>query len=347
MYCPALGRRTQSSSPLLRRMAITCPKCGGSEVHPITPGFYECVTPVQVGWNDAPPAVTKAGFQRTPVFGECGHSFSVAAGSTPPCQIPRCGRDSIGTCQGRCGRRLCGLHGSRTGSLLCADCIAESERERSDHAARVSTERAATQESLRAEVHARLTDCTTHDDLRSALEKYQRHASQDDVRSAWQRLGPASFRAGTHELVTLIGRSNLLGRLINEGAPQPGSWSETGRQPLWRCWTPTPDESTETWDQTSPKRWLDATGQLWKATTNRLTVFRGEEEKQLILAKGASYRLRRGSVPTLPGGFRFAQGALLAERDGSDAPAYAAGVLAAISQQAAASRPAAGTDRGL
>jgi hypothetical protein len=88
----------------------TCPECGQDTLRQTTPGFYRCDGQRQVGWNEGPPHVTGAGYQRTPVYGPCDTSFQVgAARSSSPCAL--CGRDSIGTCQGECGRRLCGSPG--------------------------------------------------------------------------------------------------------------------------------------------------------------------------------------------------------------------------------------------
>lgn len=98
-------------------MAISCPQCGGTDLRQITPGFFECVSQVQVG--AIPPGV-HGNREYMPVPGPCGHRFQVSSpGQTELCS---CGRDLIGACKD-CGRRLCGLHGTREGEFLCRDCI--------------------------------------------------------------------------------------------------------------------------------------------------------------------------------------------------------------------------------
>lgn len=99
-------------------MSTSCPQCGGSDLRQITPGFFECVSQVQVG--AIPPGV-HGNREYLPVPGPCGHRFQVGGGSgqAEPCA---CGRDSIGACRD-CNRRLCGLHGTDGGEFLCAGCI--------------------------------------------------------------------------------------------------------------------------------------------------------------------------------------------------------------------------------
>lgn len=107
-------------------MSISCPQCGGSELRQITPGFFECVSQVQVG--AIPPGV-HGNREHLPVPGPCGHRFQVG-GSGGPAEPCHCGRDSIGACRD-CSRRLCGLHGTNEGEFLCAECIGK-RRDRAD-----------------------------------------------------------------------------------------------------------------------------------------------------------------------------------------------------------------------
>jgi len=97
-------------------MPPECPQCGGSDLRQITPGFFECLTQVQVG---AIPPGAHGNREYLPVPGPFRHRFQVGSGNTEPCF---CGRDSIGTCKD-CARRFCGLHGSSEGEFLCESCV--------------------------------------------------------------------------------------------------------------------------------------------------------------------------------------------------------------------------------
>ena len=124
-------------------MSTVCPRCGGTDVHPITPTFFECTSPVRS--HVAPPEVT--GGIPVEQFELCRHQFQVGAARADLATLCSCGRQSIGACHG-CGRPLCGLHGTRQGAFLCAECLkaraAEHQRAR-QQAAADSESRAANQ----------------------------------------------------------------------------------------------------------------------------------------------------------------------------------------------------------
>lgn len=215
------------------------------EVRQITPGFFECVGRVQVDWLEAPPSVTGAGFQRTPVFGACGARFQVRAGLAAACGIPSCGRDSIGSCQGGCQRRLCGLHGSDGGSLVCAECAAgrlQREKQQREEANAATAARA-------ADHHERLVD-----ELRSARDAVDRLRCitagdeclpLDLCVQAWMTVMASGLLSPSAELVRIEARRWRIGR---------SSWVEGPRVPAWKAMDAV---------------WVDRDGECW-TTRKRL-----------------------------------------------------------------------------
>jgi hypothetical protein len=126
-------------------MTGLCPKCGGSELRQITPGFFECTSSVVLGVIQRPDAGPM------PAIHPCSYGFQVGTvSSSEPCW---CGRDSIGSCVD-CARRLCGLHGTTTGSFLCGDCF-NTHSQRKLAAAEEEAAARAAQESTRAALVAR------------------------------------------------------------------------------------------------------------------------------------------------------------------------------------------------
>ncbi|MEA2235801.1 MAG: hypothetical protein QOC81_525, partial [Thermoanaerobaculia bacterium] len=196
---------------------------------------------VQVDWLESPPSVTGAGFQRTPVFGQCGARFQVGAGVTPQCGVSACGRDSIGSCQGGCQRRLCGLHGAGSGSFVCADCAAgQRQREK------------LRQDDAHAAMHARAADChqrlvkelraaNSPEDLLRCLTSGDEQLPVDLCVHAWITTVESGLLTPSAELVHVRAQPRLFSRAT--------SWVEAGRLPAWKaldavwvdpagdCWT--------------------------------------------------------------------------------------------------------------
>ncbi len=231
-------------------MTSACPKCGGTNVRLITPGYVECFTDVQMGWNEAPPAVTGAGFQRTPVFARCGHRFQVAAGATECCGVDSCGRDSIGRCQGSCGRRLCGRHGTASGSLLCASCLAErtqrevdSNREAMSAAAQLDTAnlQRVRQDLTAATDPANILRSISIGDDRIPLDLYQRK---------WTAAASSGVLDAEFSLV----------RVRHKKSFSHGSWSELSRIPAWLA----PGFYHAKGSDRSVEVWVDANGGCWR-----------------------------------------------------------------------------------
>lgn len=99
-----------------------CPKCGGSDLLQITPGFLECRSLVVGLMHQADGSSVPAGHL-------CGHRFQVSAPVSV--ELCACGRQSIGRCAD-CARALCGQHGTADGLFLCGDCLRHRDQRRRD-----------------------------------------------------------------------------------------------------------------------------------------------------------------------------------------------------------------------
>lgn len=220
----------------------TCPRCGGAETLEISPGYFECqstefygVVPPELSGLPGP----------IPHHGVCGHRYQVAtATDRTPCEVPGCGRDSVGTCQGGCERRLCGLCGSSRGSFVCADCIAEHklrvderERARRDAESREAAEHA---RSL-VELSRAIASEPDPENLVELLSKGSPGLDFDACWTAWSKIANATLLPPTNELVTMQFRELFTGPKVRE----------VHRSPVW--------------DAGPGGGWLDSRGRMWKA----------------------------------------------------------------------------------
>lgn len=257
-------------------MINTCPKCGGSNLRPITPGYFECLSPVTVGVIQHP-----GGMGPMPAVAECGHHFQTGATSASgPCG---CGRDSIGSCTD-CGRRLCGLHGTTKGPFLCAECFnARHQREVAYAGAAAEQARAAAAQkeqdraARRNSMTARLAVTQNPHEIAALVIENEADITDEASRDAWVRLVNSGIIDPTHDIVTAVGRQHLLvvGNFCN--APDPGwGWRETGRVNAWCAH-----------DDTAPDRWLEANGRLWlpdrSSGGGALTAGQGERNHIALL----------------------------------------------------------------
>ena len=95
-------------------MERACPQCGDRTLREITPGFFECESPIDAS---IPPGINGPAWQHG--SRPCGHRFQA---ETPiATELCACGRQSIGRCLD-CSQPLCGLHGTDRGAFLCAAC---------------------------------------------------------------------------------------------------------------------------------------------------------------------------------------------------------------------------------
>jgi hypothetical protein len=192
-------------------------------VQPTTlPGLFECTSLIDTSHPGGP------GGQWIHGARPCGQRFQSGRASGIPCAVSGCGFDSLATCQGGCGRRLCYQHAS-----VCPSC--QAEQKRAEAAAKVAAEREAT--NKRDAIVARLLETTHGAEISELLINNVDILTLADARSVWlsilQRLHPSA----THELVTLIGQTTFAGFFTSIPGPtgnQRGSWKETGtRAPLW------------------------------------------------------------------------------------------------------------------
>jgi hypothetical protein len=203
-------------------MSITCPQCGGTALREIAPGFFECVSDIDISM---PPGMmgnpTLVGGAR-----RCGHRFQTGrAGGAMACAF--CGRDSIGTCEGECGRRLCGIHGAADGPFRCAECIDKERREGED-----------ARQANFARIRTRLRAAIESDDaatLAAALREDGPQAAHfglledNEFREAWKRYIRLCSPTPDYEYVPL-----RPGGRWRDPTPKPG------RLPIWEWETATP-----------------------------------------------------------------------------------------------------------
>ena len=177
-------------------MSGSCPKCGGSTFRQITPGFFECVSPVVAGMIPRP-----GGGGLMPAEHRCGHRFQTGTSSgTAPCW---CGRDSIGNCTD-CARRLCGLHGTSAGLFLCGDCFqlrAAREKAESDEKQAIAARERAAEESRCAAVNASLRAALDPDEITTLICENEAILKSGWCSEAWMRLLARRVIKPTHDIV--------------------------------------------------------------------------------------------------------------------------------------------------
>ena len=256
----------------------------------ITPGLFECETEVQTGWLDAPPEATGTGmFERHALYGPCGHRFQViGATAAPPCEVPGCGRDSIGSCQGQCGRRLCGLCGAPRGPLICADCLKAQAAEKG----RVAEERVRTEARVRERAARQLSDRRRAADQELAplsdpveilhvLERESELLSRDACAAAWVRLTDNDSITPGHQIATVFGRGHFL-TLGWQGDPG-WNWHERGKR-------------QDVWFAAESETYLDKTGQEWRPISALFlgtpNPFFSGEKNWVALPHGARFHTR-------------------------------------------------------
>jgi hypothetical protein len=267
-------------------MTVVCPKCGQMESRQITPVLFECEAEVQTGWFDAPPEVTGMGFERHATYGPCGHRFQVGGENAPPCEVPGCGRDSVGTCQGPCGRRLCGLCGAPRGSFMCASCVKANAAEQH----RITRERQEAEERRREEQARELTErrrvadeelahASGPEEIIDVLERQAELVSKEVCEAAWLRLLESTATVPAHEIATVKGRGHFL---ICGWQGDPGwNWHERGKR-------------EDAWFAPESNTYLDRKGWTWQPCSGLLlgepNPFMSGEKNWVGLPRGARFR---------------------------------------------------------
>lgn len=276
---------------------MTCPQCGGTELRILTPGSYECMSPVLVGML---PNAHGPGMHQ-PAHRLCGHLFQIGAG--PSGETCPCGRFAIGRCQG-CDRALCGMHGARTSRFLCSDCI---ERERAASREREAEARAQAATRRAGDSHAATALVQRSDDPSAIVEVLTAHEDLvpvEAMRCAWQRFAEAGLFTASEDMVTVEGRATAGGYVLSRGTytTQFGKWTETSREPALRARgagrqvIPANGEQSECCIEGFDV-WFDRSGQLWSDGRGRgpavLSIKERRETARVVVPTGAPFRPQR------------------------------------------------------
>ncbi|HEX5608880.1 MAG TPA: hypothetical protein VFX45_02170 [Solirubrobacterales bacterium] len=183
----------------------------------VTPHYYECLELVVVG--GVPPNVTGLPHP-IPDQRLCGTRFQIG-GSGPALSCAFCGLDSIGTCEGGCGRRLCGNHGTTNAPFLCRECIAGIEAERKQ----AEDERVAQGKRELAEIAAQLRNATAPSHIADLIRRGGPGLPSEAIADAWSRLMEAgALRPAQWEIVTVT---------FSYRRPFGNAAKETARRPGW------------------------------------------------------------------------------------------------------------------
>jgi hypothetical protein len=147
-----------------------CSRCG----HPVletssrqlSPGLFECTSLIDMSHPGGP------GGQWIHGARPCGHRFQSGHASGIPCAVSGCGFDSLATCQGGCGRRLCYAHAN-----VCPSCRREQgkRKEAETAALRAAEEEAAN--GVRRAASAVAHILRTSDDARELGETMLEHST--------------------------------------------------------------------------------------------------------------------------------------------------------------------------
>ena len=228
-----------------------CPQCGGSSLFQVTPGFFECRSPVVVAVIQRPD-----GMGPMPAEYPCGYRFQVHAAG--PAELCRCGRQSIGRCAD-CGRPLCGNDGTLTGLFLRPKCISQRDQRRRAEEAAEQQQAAAAREL--AEAQNRRTAAITElaeargvDELIRIIVANAADIPDEVGKPAWLRIVSSKAIAPTHEIVTAIGLRHILYDFADPGR----DWREVSRAEAWHVRGLMVGDGSRTSD-----RWLAHDGSMW------------------------------------------------------------------------------------
>lgn len=204
--------------------SVVCPRCRGTKVLQITPGYYECQGEIAVGGI---PKYATGLPHDIPDLRPCGVRFHTGTPShSSPCAL--CGRDSIGTCEGGCSRRLCGLHGTDDSPFLCEKClgglIADREKERNQSRRQANAEA----ERGRAELRSTLYRSSDPAAIARALIDQETMVDAGELTKMWPELLERFAIEHSHELLEVEGQSL-------HPFDHRGRWKESSheRKELW------------------------------------------------------------------------------------------------------------------
>jgi hypothetical protein len=283
-------------------MTIICPDCGGGSLRELTPGFYECMSPIDVSLPPDPAGNPGWLHGSRP----CGHRFqSGPALATAPCW---CGRHSIGRCRA-CKRPVCGLHGTAGGELLCGNCVtARAERQQTEETQAAEANARAVQARAR-DLSTNLAECSSAPELLTLLSgRGTAVPDADALRSAWTRVVASDGFETMHEVVELSGRPTVRGPMAWNDFKRRGSWSEAEHRAIvWRA----PEVGrTNRLPDTNWDVWLGAQGDVWWGQVHETLGFAKHERpktRHYVVARGERLRLKRAHAPyetyhIVPGG---------------------------------------------
>lgn len=290
---------------------VSCPQCQGSNLRQITPGFYECLEQIVVGM--APPEATGLPHP-APVERPCGGRFQVGT-PTATLSCAFCGLDSIGTCEGDCARRLCGVHGTSRPPFLCRECLDRRKTEKVREEAAAHRRAAEGRARKQAEVNSILDASEDPEEVARTLRQHEELVDVEQCRVAWSRLVESLALKPTHECVEIIGRGvRFFDLRIN--ASEPGRWHEVSesRIGVWRAAGagsrrhPPFDggrEETETFDL-----FLTAGGEHWRSVQSRLLSVGagGRGSERIVLPHGRPFAtVRKGKYVEVQDGIFIGQ----------------------------------------
>jgi hypothetical protein len=283
-------------------MTITCPACSGTSLRELTPGFYECTSPIDAS---IPPGLAgNPGW----LHGSrpCGHRFQAGpALATEPCW---CGRHSIGSCRD-CKRPLCGLHGTADGELLCGECVTASAERRRAREAEAAAAHERSLETRGRDLSANLATCSSAGELLTLLGARAAAVPYPDaLRAAWTRVIANDGLQATHDVVALAGHPTLGSPFTWKDFKKRGSWSESGQRSI--VWLAPEAGYRSELGHTNTDVWIGAQGDVWWGTFPETLGFGkhdGPKTCHYVLGRGEHVRLKRGfatyqNFHTLPGG---------------------------------------------
>ena len=263
-----------------------CPKCGGSDLLQITPGFLECRSLVVGLMHQADGSSVPAGHL-------CGHRFQVSAPVSV--ELCACGRQSIGRCAD-CARALCGQHGTADGLFLCGDCLRHrDQRRRDEETAAAKQQQAAAARELaeterrRAAVSAKVVSAQDLGEMMTLIVENIVDIPDDVARMAWLRLVGGRAVKPTHDIVTAVGNGHFLQGVQND----PGwRWRETSRVDAWGT-----RQRIFPGREAPEDRWLDGRGAMWRSMSSVLELRKGPgptftrgEINWVVLPRGEPFR---------------------------------------------------------
>jgi hypothetical protein len=232
-----------------------CPQHGDSSLFQITPGYFECRSPVVVAVIQRPD-----GMGPMPAEHPCGYRFQVQVAG--PAELCRCGRHSIGRCAD-CDRPLCGIDGTRAGLFLCPECISQrDQKRRAEEEAAAEQQQAAAAREL-AEAQSRRTAAVTElaaarsvDELIRVIVANAADIPNGAAKAAWLQIVSSKVIAPTHEIVKAIGLRHILYDFADPGR----DWREVSRAEAWQAQGLMAGDGSGTSD-----RWLAHDGSMWTA----------------------------------------------------------------------------------